>query len=575
MKRLIFVLAVFCSLNLMAQLEVKEDSFKEVPGFVNLNPDPVYQTDDNDLPYAVIKVRTENINDKQRRNLLFESNMAVGIILEYKIGEVWVYLTAKYADYLKISHPDLSSIEYTLPFDLQPKKGYEMTIVNKSPIDEIKNETTVTFRTKPNDVVVYVDGKQAKYNKIKVLNGKHSVTFTRNGKKVGETNEIIVSDENHVFDFDLREKYSVKVDSDPTNAHVYVRIDDKNQDFGLTPTTVTLPEGSYQMITTIDKNMSDTTLLIVPSSRRMINLEQKERVEFYAIENGISVPASLWIKRLDRSNYTINPSDTEGKRKSFDMKLPCGRYQIRMSTDTKSKTKNITVRKNHKSTYALKLKRAEWIWPWDIDFIDRFWGFQLGYVQRYFKVQYYEEESETFDIAWRLSGRTTSGFRAGIHFQPCLEWGLGIYTGLFFEYYYSKSPSSDETTDDNGFYDFYTSYSEKCISFPAHAYFRIPFSKDFALSIHGGIDIDYFFGAKYKDSNDVYMTYTPSYNTEFQYKHFNFAYNISTGIQYKVILVEASWSNGITNNNQMTDEGSFNPIDLALNKFNISLSLVF
>ena len=119
-----------------AQLEVKPDSFKEVPGFVNINSDPNYQTDDNDLPFAVIKVRTENITDKQRRELKFEGNGGTFIVLEYKTGEVWVYLTAKYADYLKISHPDFSSIEFTFPFDLQPKKGYELTLMNKPTVDE-------------------------------------------------------------------------------------------------------------------------------------------------------------------------------------------------------------------------------------------------------------------------------------------------------------------------------------------------------------------------------------------------------------------------------------------------------
>ena len=103
---LLLFLTLVLSVPLFAQLEVKEGSFKEVSGFVNLNPDPNYQNDDNDLPFAVIKVRTENITDKQRRDLRFESNLAVGILLEYKTVEVWVYLTAKYADYLKISHPD-------------------------------------------------------------------------------------------------------------------------------------------------------------------------------------------------------------------------------------------------------------------------------------------------------------------------------------------------------------------------------------------------------------------------------------------------------------------------------------
>lgn len=133
MKKYLFLLfIIILSIPAFAQLEVKKGSFKEVDGFVNINSDPNYQTDDNNLPFAVIKVRTENITDKQRRDLRFESNLAVGVMLEYKTGEVWVYVTAKYVDYLKISHPDFSSMEFTLPFDLEPKKGYEMTLVNKT-----------------------------------------------------------------------------------------------------------------------------------------------------------------------------------------------------------------------------------------------------------------------------------------------------------------------------------------------------------------------------------------------------------------------------------------------------------
>lgn len=51
---------MFVSANLFAQLEVKKDSFKEVPGFVNINIDKMY--DDNDKPYAVLKIKTENVD---------------------------------------------------------------------------------------------------------------------------------------------------------------------------------------------------------------------------------------------------------------------------------------------------------------------------------------------------------------------------------------------------------------------------------------------------------------------------------------------------------------------------------
>lgn len=135
-KTLLLAILLMISVCAFAQFEVKSGSFKEVPGFVNINPDQNYQFDDNDLPFAVIKMRTENITDKQRRELRFEGNGGTFIMLEYKTGEVWVYLTAKYADYLKISHPDFSSVEFTLPFDLEPKKGYEMTLINKPTVDE-------------------------------------------------------------------------------------------------------------------------------------------------------------------------------------------------------------------------------------------------------------------------------------------------------------------------------------------------------------------------------------------------------------------------------------------------------
>ena len=113
----------------MAQLEVKKDSFKKVEGFVNINPD--IQTDDNDKPYAVLKIRTENITDKQRHQLTFKGDAATFFEIEYQDGEVWVYLSY-YATYIKISHPDFSSTEFHFPYDMKPKCGYELTLVNKS-----------------------------------------------------------------------------------------------------------------------------------------------------------------------------------------------------------------------------------------------------------------------------------------------------------------------------------------------------------------------------------------------------------------------------------------------------------
>ena len=165
MRRFLLLLfAVFLYMTAFAQLEVKEGSFKEVPGFVNVNTDQNYQTDDNDLPFAVVKVRTENINEKERKRLSFSGNGGTFIMLEYKTGEVWVYLTAKYADYLKISHPDYGVYEYTLPEDLKPKHGYEMALVYNSyapavPVKDVYNFMIVS--ADQSDAAIYIDNEFA------------------------------------------------------------------------------------------------------------------------------------------------------------------------------------------------------------------------------------------------------------------------------------------------------------------------------------------------------------------------------------------------------------------------------
>lgn len=167
MRRLTaFLILILLTLGAKAQLEVKPDSFKEVVGFVNINRD-IY-SDDNDVPYAVIKVKTENINDKQRRELLFEGDAQTFIECEYKVGEVWVYITYK-ASYLKVSHPDLSSTEFWFPFDMAPKKGYEMTLVNKAKMteDELlermrKIEEAMQNKQEPQVVYVEKPAKQPK-----------------------------------------------------------------------------------------------------------------------------------------------------------------------------------------------------------------------------------------------------------------------------------------------------------------------------------------------------------------------------------------------------------------------------
>ena len=146
MKKLcFFVLAVLLTIPALSQLEVKPGSFREVVGFVNINDDPDYQYDDNDKPYSVLKIKTENINEEQRARLLFQGDAQTYIMVENKVGEVWLYISY-YASYLKISHPDFSSVEFYFPITMKGKKGYELTLTNKYGQGNVKDKLGLTIR---------------------------------------------------------------------------------------------------------------------------------------------------------------------------------------------------------------------------------------------------------------------------------------------------------------------------------------------------------------------------------------------------------------------------------------------
>ncbi len=323
-----------------AQLEVKKGSFKEVPGFVNINPDENYQNDDNDLPYAVIKVRTENITDKQRRALRFDSNLAVGIVLEYKTGEVWVYLTAKYADYLKISHPDFSSTEFTIPFDLQPKKGYELTLVNKTgmvPEVDVYNYLVVTA-DQPN-AAVYIDDVFAgeQFAQTSFMAGEKHTWRIECELYYTESGEVVIPEkegQNITIEKTLRPAYGyLNVTSSPESGAI-VYIDGKK--VGQTPyKTDKLASGEHkvrvmkemysateQTFTITDGNTTQAAL-VMSANFVNVTVTTDSESDIY-IDNELKGKGT-WSGRLGEGNHAFEARKASHRNSVENMKLTLGK----------------------------------------------------------------------------------------------------------------------------------------------------------------------------------------------------------------------------------------------------------
>ncbi|MBO4575282.1 MAG: PEGA domain-containing protein [Bacteroidales bacterium] len=245
-KFIILVFASFLALNALAQLEVKEGSFRMVPGFVNTNPDPDYQTDDNYYPFAIIKIKTEGLDDKQRRELLFQGNAATYFMLEYKQDEIWLYLTAKYADYIKFSHRDLSTLEYTLPEQLKPNQGYELTLVNTN--TKVAKYGSITVTTTPKDQAdITLDGKvleqKTPYTNDAIIVGQHEITVSK--FPYAPTTKIVDIKEGEHLNLEIFMPFSygtLTIETTPPGATVII---DKKE-YGTTPITIdTLVVGNH------------------------------------------------------------------------------------------------------------------------------------------------------------------------------------------------------------------------------------------------------------------------------------------------------------------------------------------
>ena len=345
MKRYILLFFVLIlSAPLLAQLEVKKGSFKEVPGFVNINPDENYQTDDNNLPYAVIKIRTENITDKQRRQLSFKGNAGTFIMLEYKDGEVWVYVTAKYADYLKISHPDLSSVEFTIPFDLKPKKGYEMTLVNRAgkPEREVYNYLIVKA-DQPNAMVYFDDefvGESGEQGVFKSYRAGEKHTWRIECELYhSESGEVTISGkegENITVEKKLRQAFGyLNVTSSPESGAI-VFVDGKK--VGLTPyKTDKLASGEHkvrvmkEMFTTVEKTFTVTDGITIQAPINMsanfvsVTITTDSESDIY-VDNEKKGTGS-WSGRLSDGPHSFEAKKTSHKTAVKNVQLVLGQNE--------------------------------------------------------------------------------------------------------------------------------------------------------------------------------------------------------------------------------------------------------
>lgn len=505
-----------------------------------------------DKDCAWIRVRFENMamNDAAKVSFNFGNSAPLVVTqnrLQERENEIWLFVTPTENAFMEAKLDKYGTSNRLSNLKLEPKQAYDVVLKNDKTI-------SISIITKPENATITLETGQVGTSPATITDvtlGKHKLTISHNGQTLKE-DEIEVTENNVRFEYDLRKKKNITFISDPSGAVLYINGEEK----GRTPLTIELPYDSYNVEAKLSPQETDSRAFTVSElSESKITLEpiKKKTFEVYAIYDGRKVDADLYIDGKQEGS----------KQASYTLTKPIGKtYNMNMMYYGNSKKRKIRVSQNMSEEQAFYISaRNSIVWPWQREYDSTPIGMSVGYVSKQLVTRGEGEKLKESGVWDDGEGKSLHGMQIGMHFQPCFSFGLGLYTGLFYELYYSSNDDYD-----------LNEFMEHCVYVPVHALFRLPFAEKVALTIHGGLGFNYSVYGSYSDSDDMYEEYTDFYGEEGFPKSFNMAAEIGAGFRIGPVQVNAQFAKGITNHKSYANYGDYKTTQ---NKLSLSVSYVF
>lgn len=243
------------------------------------------------------------------------------------------------------------------------------------------------------------------------------------------------------------------------------------------------------------------------------------------------------------------------------MNLPYGTHSFRVSYNGKSKEKFINVNKPEQTQVFKLSAKNDVVWPWQREYDIAPVGFSLAYVYKQLVTTGEGQKLKESGVWPDGKGKTLKGMQAGLHFQPCFKFGLGLYTGLFYELYVSTSKKYD-----------YDMFIEHCAYVPVHLYYRIPFGRKVALSVHGGLGFNYVIHGAFSAKDEDIEDYTDFYEEDGFPKKFNMAMEVGAGLRLGAFQLNFQYGKGLNDHKSYSSQGDFKTIQ---NKYTFGVSYMF
>lgn len=563
MKRLItlfalsvVVLATYGEVNNMELQDFKE--IKSAGGLENLSTKFMeeWPNDGDGRPCAWIRVKFENMTYEEMEQVQFKVSASSDIVYDnpkqvyQEEHERWLFVKASEKAYIYAYHAKYGTTD-NVTIRLVEKGVYDVTLVNNRTVS-----ITVDAKVDGADVRIKELGLSKKSTPKAVFEGipmgDYTLVVSKNGiEKYRDS--ISVSETNTFFEADARDRKELTITSDPSGASVYINGKKQN---GKTPLNVTLPHDTYTFRVELRPDQYDEKSININSAtENTISFEpiEKQRFEVVAMYNGSKVNADLYIN-----------NELEGRNSSsYQLYLPTGKtYHMRMSYFGNSKEKKVKVSKGMGEQIFKIPTRSSFVWPWQREYQSAPFGFTVGYVQKQLSTDDEGYKVKENGVWYNGEDKWLSGVQVGFRVQPCFSWGLGLYTGLYYEYYFSSNgdPYGDE----------YSDFEEHCIYLPAHVLFRLPFAEKVALQVHGGLGFNYSVSGRYYE--DGYDDYSDFYGEDGCPKRFNMTLEVGVGFRVGPVQINAQYGLGLTDHESYASVGDYST---KQNKMTLSASWVF
>ena len=148
--------------------------------------------------------------------------------------------------------------------------------------------------------------------------------------------------------------------------------------------------------------------------------------------------------------------------------------------------------------------------------------------------------------------KSISGLQVGFRIEPLFKYGFGIDTGIYYEYYYSKSQPMIYNEYD-GYEEYRAILEEHVLYIPAHFEYRANIHKNFQIFAYAGFGFDFGLSAKLKTDNENLTFEDNNGYKDMDWKRVNVSFEYGGGIRLWAAQLNFTMADGLINMSQSDD----------------------